>query len=366
MPRRDGNRAFVPIDRRDATVRLATAALLAVMAAGSVRAEDAVEAFYKGRQVNLIVGYGPGGGYDLTARLLARHFGRFMPGHPSVAVQNLPGAGSLRAANFLYGAAPKDGATFGVFGSDIPMIGLLGTNSAAQFDARRFTWLGSSSSLRDDAYVLIVRADAKSPSLAAARRPGGAPIVLGGTGEGARDADVPKILRDALGLNIKQVLGYPDSPSIFLAVERGELDGRTFDLSAVKAMRPQWLAPNSGFNVLVQFARVIRHPDLPDVPTARELAIDADALALIEFAETPLLTMARPFAAPPGVPDDRSKALQAAFLATHRDARFLEEARKLGIDISPVGPDQIVRGVDRLAQAPPSVLDYMKRLLTPH
>jgi len=355
----------MPIDRRDATVRLATALALAATT-GSVRAQDAVEAFYKGRQINLIVGYGPGGGYDLTARLLARHLGRFMPGNPSIAVQNLAGAGSLRAANFLYGAAPKDGATFGVFGSDIAMVGLLGTNSAVQFDARKFTWLGSSSSFRDDAYVLIVRADAKSPSLAAVRRPGGAPIVLGGTGEGARDADVPKILRDALGLNIKQVLGYPDSPSLFLAVERGELDGRTFDFSSVKAMRPQWLAPNSGFNILLQFARVTRHPDLPDVPTARELAVDADALALIEFAETPLLTMARPFAAPPGVPDERAKALQAAFLATHRDARFLEEAGKLGLDISPVGAQEVVQGVERLAQAPPSVLAYMKRLLAPH
>ena len=248
----------------------------------------------------------------------------------------------------------------------MPLIGLIGTNSAVQFDARKFTWLGSSSSFADDAYVLIVRADAKSTSLAAARRPGGAPIVLGGTGEGARDADVPKILRDALGLNIKQVLGYPDSPSIFLAVERGELDGRTFDFSSVKAMRPQWLEPNSGFNVLLQFARVTRHPELPDVPTARELAIDADALALIEFAETPLLTMARPFAAPPGVPDERAKALQAAFLAAHRDARFLEEAKKLGVDISPVGADRVVRGVERLAQAPPSVFAYMKRLLAPH
>ena len=354
------------IDRRDATVRLATVLLLAAAPTRSGRAQDAVEAFYKGRQINLIVGYGPGGGYDLTARLLARHLGRFMPGNPSIAVQNLAGAGSLRAANFLYGAAPKDGATFGVFGSDIAMVGLLGTNSAVQFDARKFTWLGSSSSFRDDAYVLIVRADAKSPSLAAARRPGGAPIVLGGTGEGARDADVPKILRDALGLNIKQVLGYPDSPSLFLAVERGELDGRTFDFSSVKAMRPQWLAPNSGFNILLQFARVTRHPDLPDVPTARELAVDADALALIEFAETPLLTMARPFAAPPGVPDERAKALQAAFLATHRDARFLEEAGKLGLDISPVGAQEVVQGVERLAQAPPSVLAYMKRLLAPH
>jgi tripartite-type tricarboxylate transporter receptor subunit TctC len=341
----------------------AAAAALAAVTAASGQAQDAVAAFYKGRQINLIVGYGPGGGYDLTARLLARHIGRFIPGHPSVVVQNMVGAGSLRAANYLYGAAPKDGATFGVFGSDIAMIGLIGANAAVQFDARRFTWLGSSSSFRDDAYVLIVRADAKSPSILEARRPGGAPLVLGGTGEGARDADVPKILRDALGLNIKQVLGYPDTPSIFLAVERGELEGRTFDFSAVKAIRPEWLKPNSGFNVLVQFARVTRHPELPDVPIARELALDDEARALIAFSETPLLTMARPFAAPPGVPDERAKALQAAFIAVHRDPRFLEEAEKIGIDISPVGPDQIVLGIERLAQAPVSVRAYMKRLL---
>src|SRR5499425_3582029 len=228
-------------DRRSS---LAIAVVLTTLAFGSCQAQSTVEAFYKGRQINLIVGYGPGGGYDLTARLLARHIGRFIPGQPSVVVQNMVGAGSLRAANYIYGAAPKDGATFGVFGSDIAMIGLLGANPAVQFDARKFTWLGSSSSFRDDAYVLIVRADAKSPSIAAARRPGGAPLVLGGTGEGARDADVPKILRDAIGVNIRQVPGYPDSPSLFLAVERGELEGRTFDFSAVKATRPEWLKPN--------------------------------------------------------------------------------------------------------------------------
>jgi tripartite-type tricarboxylate transporter receptor subunit TctC len=348
---------------RNGAVSGIAAALMLAAVAGPTRAEDTVEAFYKGRQINLIVGYGPGGGYDLTARLLARYLGRFIPGHPAIVVQNLVGAGSLRAANFLYAAAPRDGTTIALFGSDIPMIALVGANSAAQFDPRRFTWLGSSSSFADDAYALIVRADAKSPTLAAARRAGGAPITLGGTGEGARDADVPKILHDALGVNIKQVLGYPDSPSIFLAVERGEVDGRTFDLSSVKATRPQWLKPDGGFNVLLQFARVTRHPDLLGVPTARELANDPDARALIEFSETPLLTMARPFAAPPGVPEDRAEALQAAFLAAHRDKDFLTEAEKLGVDISPVGADDMARGVERLARAPASVLAYMKRLL---
>ena len=139
---------------------------------------------------------------------------------------------------------------------------------------------------------------------------------------------MPKILRDALGINIKQVLGYPDSPLLFLAVERGEIDGRTFDLSAVKSARPQWLKPNSGIKVLVQFARVTRHPRCP-IPTARELALNADARALIEFSEIPLTTMARPFAAPPGVPDDRAKALQTAFLAAHRDAKLPQRPKNL-------------------------------------
>jgi tripartite-type tricarboxylate transporter receptor subunit TctC len=364
--RRDGKWVLMSIDRRHVAITVTVAAVLSATTPVFGQAEVAVETFYSGRQINLIVGYGPGGGYDLTARLVARYIGRFIPGHPSVVVQNMVGAGSLRAANYLYGAAPKDGGTFGVFGSDVAMIGLVGANTAVQFDARRFTWLGSSSSFRNDAYVLIVRADAKSPSIAAARRPGAAPLVLGGTGEGARDADVPKILRDALGLNIKQVLGYPDSPSILLAVERGELEGRTFDFSSVRTMRPEWLKPNSGFNILLQFARVERHPELPDVPTARELALDDNARALIAFSETPLLTMARPFAAPPGVPRERAEALQAAFLAVHRDPRFLEEAEKLGIDISPVDSTQLARRIEQLTEAPPKIFAYMKELLTRH
>jgi tripartite-type tricarboxylate transporter receptor subunit TctC len=346
-------------------VRL-TAAILLFAPIASLHAQDSVEAFYQGRQVNLVVGYGPGGGYDLTARLLARHMGRFIPGHPSVVVQNMPGAGSLRAANWLFGAAPKDGGTIALFGSDIAMIALLGTNPSAQLDPRKLAWLGSSSSFGNDAYVLVVRGDAKSPTLAAAQRPDSVPILLGGTGEGARDADVPKILHDALGLRVKQVLGYPDSPSLLLAVERGELEGRMFDFSWIRQNRPAWFQPGSRFNTLLQFARETRHPDLPDVPTARELARDDQGRALIAFAETPLLTMARPFAAPPGVPADRAKALQEAFLAAHRDPQFLAEAARMGLEISLVDAAGLERGVERLAQAPPAVAAYMKALMARH
>jgi tripartite-type tricarboxylate transporter receptor subunit TctC len=340
--------------------------LVAFGVCGSAHAEDAVAEFYRGKQLSLIVGYGPGGGYDTAARILARHLGRYIPGNPSIVVQNMPGAGSMRAANYLYTIAPKDGSTFALFGSDMALIGLIGNNPSVAFDPRKFTWLGSSSSFAGDAYVLLVRPDAPATSIEAARRPEARPLVLAGTGEGARDGDVPKILRDALGLNIKQVLGYPDSPSIFLAVERGEVDGRMFDFSSVKSNKPQWLKPESGFRALLQFARVTRHPELPTVPTARELAASETARALIEFAETPLLTMARPFAAPPRVPAERARALQAAFLAAHRDPQFLAEAERLSIDISPTAAGQIVQTIEAMAQASPDVFEYMRKLLAAH
>ncbi len=131
---------------------------------------DAVTEFYKGKQINLLVGYGPGGGYDIYARLLARHLGKFIPGNPSVVVQNMPGAGSLRAVNYLYNIAPKDGTAIGMFSRNMPLIGLLGGNANVQFNPRKLTWLGSSSSFVNDAYILIVRKDAPVKSIEEARR----------------------------------------------------------------------------------------------------------------------------------------------------------------------------------------------------
>jgi hypothetical protein len=144
-------------------------------------------------------------------------------------------------------------------------------------------------------------------------------------------------------------------------MERGEVHGRTTDLSSVKTIKPDWLKPNSGFHVLVQFARTTRHPDFLDVPTARELARNEQALALIELAELPY-KLSRPFAAPPGVPEDRARALQGAFLATHKDPLYLEEAARLNVDVSPVSAEEVVRALHRLEKAPPQLLDYLKKL----
>jgi tripartite-type tricarboxylate transporter receptor subunit TctC len=339
------------------------AAILAFLAlAASDARADAVADFYRGKLIKVIVGFASGGGYDVYARLLGRHLGKHIPGNPSLVVQNMPGAGGLRAANFVYGAAPKDGTIIGTFARDMPLLGVLGTNTAVQFDPRKFTWIGSSSSFVDDAYVLMVRADAPATSIAQARRPGGPPLVLAGSAEGAPGSDVPLILHNTIGLNAKVVGGYPDSSAMFLAMERGEVHGRTVDLSTLRTFRSNWLQPGSGMYVLVQFARRTRHPELPDIPTARELAPDDDALALIELTEQPY-AMARPFAAPPEVPQDRAQALQAAFIATHRDPQYLDEAAKLKVDVSPVGGTDVLQTIERIARSFPRSIDRLRKLL---
>jgi tripartite-type tricarboxylate transporter receptor subunit TctC len=332
------------------------------LAASPARAQT-VEDFYRGKRLTLTVGYGPGGGYDVFARLLARHLSRFIPGSPSIIVQNMPGAGSLIAANYLYSLAPKDGTAFGLFARDMPLLGLLGHNPNVQFDPRKFTWLGSSSNFSDDAYVMIVRTDAPVRSIAEMQRPGGPVMILGGTADGATGGDVPRILQEALNLTMRLVLGYRDSAAVFLAMERGEVSGRTTDLSAIQSTRPDWLKPGSGFHLLVQYARLARHPDFPDVPTARELATTDSGRALIEFTETPLLTMARPFAAPPGVPEDRAQALQTAFIAAHRDPQYLEEAKRAGVYVSPVGAEQIAQSIERMSQASLELFERVRKLL---
>src|SRR4029079_13555879 len=191
---------------------------IALITGGMAKA-DSVSDFYKGRQVQIIVGYGTGGGYDLYARLVARHFGKYIPGSPNVIVQNMPGAGSLRPANHIYNVAAKDGTAFATFARSIPMIGVLGGNSNVRFDPNKFTWLGSPTSAQDDSYMLWVRKDARVRTLADAMQPGGPELLLGGTAEGSSDTAVAQLIRRTVGLNMKVIGGYPDGNAINLAIE---------------------------------------------------------------------------------------------------------------------------------------------------
>src|SRR5581483_11299060 len=181
--------------------------LLAGAQSQPAKADETAD-FYKGKTITIVVGYGTGGGYDVYARLIAHHLGKYLPGNPAVVVQNMPGAGSLRAVNYLYNSAPKDGTVIAAFSRDMPLLGIIGDNANVRFDARKFTWLGSSSSYAGDAYFLFVRTDAAVKTIEEARRPGGPPLVLAGTAEGATGNDVSTILRAALGLNLKIIVGY--------------------------------------------------------------------------------------------------------------------------------------------------------------
>ena len=177
-------------------------AVLTLLASLPAKA-DALADFYRGKQLTIIVGYGPGGGYDLYGRLVARHISRHMPGTSNAVVQNMPGAGSLRAANHIYNTAPRDGTAFGIFARNVPLMGLSGHNPAVQFDPRKVHWIGSSASFADDAYLLFLRKEPKSGTIEAVRNMSGVPLILGSTGEGSPGYDVPNLLRDILKLNFK-------------------------------------------------------------------------------------------------------------------------------------------------------------------
>lgn len=325
----------------------------------------AVAGFFRGKTITLIVGFGPGGGFDVIGRLVARHMGQHIPGAPAVVVQNMVGAGTLVATNYIYNVAPKDGTQIGLISRNMPLLGIIGGNPNARFDPRKFTWLGSASDFSDDAYVLIMRKDSPIQSIDDARRPGGGTLQLGGSAVGSSSADVPRLLRDALGLRMKLILGYRDSAAIFLAMERGELAGRMVELSSVRATHPQWLAREADYRLLLMYARATRDPEFPDVPTARELAPNEAARDLIEFTETPLLTMAWPFVAPPGLPADRAAALQTALAETFKDPGFVADAARAKFAVSPVGAADIDRAIAKLSAASPELLDEVRKLMVP-
>jgi tripartite-type tricarboxylate transporter receptor subunit TctC len=324
---------------------------LGLLAMGPAQAQS-VEQFYKGRSVTMLVGTAPGGINDISARLVAKHLGRFVPGNPAMVVQNNPGAGGLITANKLYNSAEKDGTVLAKFERAVPQLQIQGDPNA-QFDSTKFVWLGSLSSYTNDAYFLLVNAGNRVKSVAELKGPG-TPINLGSDNSASSNMIFAVIAKEVLGLNVNVIRGYTGAASLFLAMQSGELDGQFVGLSSIKSgQRDLW---NKGaFRPLMAFGRTSRHPDFPDIPTGRELTQDPKALALIGFAELPFF-MALPFAAPPGIPPDRAKALQTAFMEMSRDKDFVAEAEKIGIDMSPVDGAGILQLLTTTAATPKDVI----------
>jgi len=330
------------------------ALLLLALLAAPVRpaAGQSVEAFYKGRTVTLLVGTSPGGINDLSARLVARHLGRLIPGNPFIVVQTQPGAGGLVAANRLYRGVDRDGSVLAKLERAVPQLAIQG-NRNASFDPTRFTWLGSLSSYANDAYMMLVNASHPAKNVADLHRPDTS-VALGGDNAASSNLIFALIAREVLGLNVKLVRGYTGAAPMFYAMQAGELDGQMVGLSSVKTgQRDLW--ERHAFRPLMQFGRTTRLKELADLPTGRELTHDANALALIEFAELPFF-MALPFAAPPDIPADRAAALQRAFMAMCRDPAFLEEAEKIGFDVSPIDAAEVQRLLARSAATSKDVI----------
>src|SRR6266481_1592208 len=229
---------------------------------------QSVEQFYKGRTITMLVGTSPGGINDISARLVARHLGRFIPGNPNIAVQNNPGAGGIITANRLYANVERDGTVLAKFERAVPQLAIQGDPNA-QFDPMKFIWLGSLSSYADDAYLLIVNANNPVKSIDELRRPGRS-LNLGADSSASSNLIFAVIAKEILGLNINVVRGYTGAATLFLAMQRGELDGQFVGLSSVKSGQRD-LYNKKAFRALMAFGRTTRHPEFPDIPIGREL-----------------------------------------------------------------------------------------------
>lgn len=326
--------------------RLVLGALLVLAEALPATAQSVAD-FYRGRTIQLLIGYTVGGNYDYSARLLARHIGRHIPGNPNVVPQNMAGAGSLRLANALYNVAPRDGTTFGMVGRGISMEPLLGTD-AAKFDSRRFTWIGSVS---DETSVCVSWRTSKIRSwndmLAM-------PFTVGGQGPGSDDDMFTNMIRNILGAKARLVAGYPGGNEMNLALERGEIDVRCgWSWGSIKTTRSNWVT-NKDLNLLLQIA-LQKASDLPGVPLAMDHA-KTDRDRQILGVALSRQQMAWPFAAPPDLPKDRAAALRAAFDATMRDPEYLAEAKKRGLDVNPMSGTAIEALINKLYATPPDVI----------
>lgn len=332
-----------------ALTRLAClAALLGGLAVTPAAADDeAVARFYKGRTIQLYIGYSAGGGYDIYARVLARHLGDHIPGKPTVVPQNMPGAGSLRLANYLYNVAPKDGTAIATLARGMATEPLLG-GTGTQFDARKFTWIGS---ITDEVSVCAFW---HTSGISTWQDLLTKEYTVGGTGS-ASDTDVfPNAMKQIFHLKMKLVTGFPGGSDVVLALQRGEVNGRCGWSWSSLVSRNKQMYDSKEITIPVQLA-LHKHEDLPDVPVIVDLTKDPKELAALRliFARQ---TMARPYLAPPGLPEDRKQALRRAFDETMKDPEFLAEAKRTDLEVRPVTGAEIDALLTELYGTPPDVV----------
>lgn len=330
-------------------IKIALAALALAISTPTM-AQDLADAF-RGKTVNLYIGFSPGGAYDLYARTVARHIGRYIPGHPTVVPQNMSGAGSLRVANYIYSVAPKDGTAFATMGRGAAFGPLLG-QPGGSFDAQKFTWLGSAND------EVSVCASWHTSGIRTVEDLFGKELIIGATGPSDETATVPKAINGVLGTKMRVITGYPGAAEMNIAMERGETTGRCgLSWSSAKASLQHWLADKK-INLLMQVSYG-KHPDLPDVPLVMDLAKTEEQKQLLRiFAARQV--MGRPFFAPPDMPKDRADMLRKAFDAVLKDPDFLADAERAKLEIVPVSGERVTEIVREIYGLPPAVIEKAK------
>ncbi len=316
------------------------------------RAQQSVEDFYKGKRIDMVIGYAPGGGYDLVARLVARHLGNFVPGKPSVIPRNLPGAGSRTAAAFVYSIAPQDGTVLATADQSLSAEQAMGQK--LPFDVAKFTYIGNPM-VDNNTTVTWHTSGIKTIEDAKKKE-----VPMGATG-GSTSSQYPTAMNALLGTKFKVVVGYPGGNDINLAMERGEVAGRGSNAWASwKSTKPDWLRDKK-INILVQIG-LTKAPDLPDVPLLVDLAQNDDDRAALKLLSAST-TIGRPIFSTPNVPPERTKALRDAFNAMVKDPAFLEEAKKLNLDIDPVAGEQLQKIVADVVATPKAIGERVFKLI---
>ena len=340
---------MLQIGRIGALLGLAT--LCAALGAGAGNAlADSVSDFYSHKTLTLIAGFPPGGGYDTYVRVLARHYGRFIPGNPSVVPSNMPGAGSMSAANHIFNDEPNDGTVLGMFASSAVMEPLLG-DKAARFDPAKFSWIGSMS--QDIAYCGVWQTPGSASSFADMLQQGGKETIFGGGAPAAITYQHPAILKNVLGAHIRVISGYAGTRDIDLALHRGEVNGECgLYASSIKAQFADDV--KSGRLKLVIQMGPHKSKAFGDIPSVFDYAKTDEQRAVLELYFDQLV-LGRPLAGPPNMPPDRLAVLRQAFMATMKDKDFLAEAERTGIDIDPATADEVEKLLAHFATFSPEI-----------
>jgi tripartite-type tricarboxylate transporter receptor subunit TctC len=328
--------------------------ILALASPGPVDAQS-VEDFYRGKSLKLVVGSDATGEYDATARLLARHLGKHIPGRPNIIVQNMPGASGIKAANYLYSIAGRDGAVMATFNQGMPVYEatrMANTN----FKTAEFNWIGTLTH-SNTLVVVAARTGVKTIEDATKRE-----VTMGSIGAGGTMSTHPILLNNALGTKFKLVVGYAGGQLVDMAIERGEVDGRgTYTWVDMKAKRAQWLRDKS-VNILVQVG-MEREPDLPHVPTLIDLARNDTERAVFTFISSDR-PIGKSYVMPPQVPADRVEAIRKAFMATMNDRDFVADAKAKETEVHPIAGAELQHLVEKIVSTPPDIVQLAEQWMS--